>query len=122
MSTSAILNNQPSAEEALPKIGRHVTPHVVSYDDDRALLVIKLVGMPFEAIDDAMIQNRFDNRNGLIAALAKDKGNRLAIWTTTRREKVEFGSKFAFKSKFMEQFSSQYLTRFGSGKYFENTY
>lgn len=122
MSISAILNNQPSAEERLPKIGRHVTPHVVSYTDDKALLVIKLAGMPFEAMPDDVIVGRFDTRNRVIASLAKDKGSRLAIWTTLKRERVSFDSRFQFKSAFMRQFASKYLKRFETGNYFENNF
>lgn len=122
MSISAILRNQPSSEERLPKIGRHVTPRVVAYEDDRALLVIKLAGMPFESIEDDIIVNRFNARNRMIAALAKDKGKRLAVWTTLRREKVTFASKFTFKSAFMKQFSSKYLKRFDTGNYYENNF
>lgn len=122
MSISAILQNQPSIEEKLPKIGRHITSRVVAYEDDRALLVIKLAGMPFESIEDDIIVNRFNARNRFIAALAKDKGKRLAIWTTLKREKVTFTSKFAFKSAFMKQFSTKYLKRFETGNYYENNF
>ena len=122
MSISAILNNQPSAEERLPRVGRHVTPHVVSYTDDKALLVIKLTGMPFEAMADDVIVSRFDSRNRVLASLAKDKGNRLAIWTTLKRERVSFDSRFRFKSAFMRQFASKYLMRFETGDYFENNF
>lgn len=122
MSTSAILNNLPASTDKLPKIGRHVTPRVVAYEDGRALLVIKLTGMPFESLDDDIIVNRFNARNRTIASLAKDKGKRLALWTTLKREKVTFSSKFKFKSAFMRQFASKYLKRFDTGDYFENNY
>lgn len=122
MSTSAILENQPASENRLPKIGRHVTSKTVSFDDDRALLVIKLAGMPFESIEEDTLVNRFDARNRLFASLAKDKGKRLSIWMTMRREEVSFKSKFAFKSTFMKNFSEKYLARFNTGKYYENTF
>jgi type IV secretion system protein VirB4 len=122
MSISAILFNQPASEEQLPKIGRHVTPRVVAYEDGRALLVIKLAGMPFESIQDDLIVSRFNQRNRVIAALAKDKGKRLALWTTIKREKVTFDSRFEFKSAFMKQFSADYLKRFDTGDYYENNF
>ena len=122
MSTSAILKNLPASEEKLPKIGRHVTPRVVAYEDGRAMLVLKFAGMPFESMDDDIIVNRFNARNKLIASLAKDKGKRLAMWVTLKREKVSFSSKFAFKSAFMKQFSSKYLQRFDTGNYYANTF
>lgn len=130
MSTSAIskplseseLRSLPAIEAQLPKLRRHVTQKVVNYEDGRALLVIKLAGMPFESMDDAIIVNRFNTRNRLIAAFAKDKGRRLAIWTTLNRKRVTFSSLFKFKSAFMRQFSEKYLSRFSTGKYFANDF
>lgn len=130
MSTSAIskplseseLRSLPAIEAQLSKLRRHVTPLVVNYEDGRALLVIKLAGMPFESMDDAIIVNRFNARNRLIAALAKDKGKRLAIWTTLNRKRVSFSSQFKFKSAFMRQFSEKYLRRFNTGKYLANDF
>ncbi|MFC0134532.1 transporter [Massilia eurypsychrophila] len=130
MSTSAIskplseseLRSLPAIEAQLPKLRRHVTPRVVNYEDGRALLVIKLAGMPFESMDDAIIVNRFNSRNRLIAALAKDKGRRLSFSTTLDRKRVAFSSLFKFKSAFMRQFSEKYLSRFNTGKYFSNDF
>ena len=122
MSISAILKNQPAIEDKLPRIGRHVTPRVVNYEDGKVLLVIKLAGMPFEAIPKGDIKQRFDSLNRVVAALGKSKGKRLAFWSTLRRQKVRFASKFAFKSEFMRQFSSAYLARFETGNFFENTF
>lgn len=122
MPTSAILNNQPTVEEQLPLIERHVTRHVVSYTDDKALMIIKLAGMPFESMSDDVIVNRFDSRNRIFASMAKEKGNRLAIWTALKREKVSFESRFQFKSAFMREFSKLYLKRFQDGNYYENNF
>lgn len=122
MSISAILRNQPASEDKLPRIGRHVTERVVNYEDGRALLVIKLAGMPFESLPDSEIKMRFDSLNRLIAALGKSKGNRLAFWTTMRRQKVQFASRYTFTSEFMRQFSAAYLARFDTGSFYENTF
>jgi type IV secretion system protein VirB4 len=130
MSTSAIskplseneLKSLPSIEAQLPPLRRHITPRVVNYEDGRALLVVKLAGMPFESLDDDLIVNRFNARNRLIAAFAKDKGRRLGIWTTLDRRRVTFASKFQFKSVFMRQFSEKYLRRFNTGKYLANDF
>jgi type IV secretion system protein VirB4 len=122
MSISAILSNQPASEDKLPKIGRHVTPRVVNYEDGRTLLVIKLAGMPFESLPDSDIKTRFDSLNRVIAAVSKAKGRRLAWWTTLRREKVQFAERYAFKSQFMRQFSDAYLARFDTGNFYENSF
>jgi len=122
MSISAILKNQPASEDKLPDIGRHVTPRVVNYEDGRALVVIKLAGMPFESLPDSDVKVRFNSLNRVFAALAKTKGKRLSFWTTLRREKVRFANKYQFKSAFMRQFSSSYLARFNTGNFYENTF
>lgn len=122
MSISAILENQPASEDKLPEIGRHVTPRVVNYEDGRALVVIKLAGMAFESLPDSDIKVRFDSLNRIFAALAKTKGKRLTFWTTLRREKVRFASKYDFNSEFMRQFATAYLARFNTGNFYENTF
>jgi type IV secretion system protein VirB4 len=114
--------NQPSIEERLPPFSRHLSKSVVGLSDDRALLVVRLEGMPFESIEDDMIDLRFNTLNRVFASLAKSKGSRLSIWTTVRRERVGFHSRFTFKSAFMKQFSSRYLKRFSEGMYFANTF
>ncbi|MGJ7916114.1 hypothetical protein ACI48D_11615 [Massilia sp. LXY-6] len=43
----------------------------MNYEDGRALLVIKLAGMPFESLPDTDIKMRFDSLNRVIAALGK---------------------------------------------------
>jgi type IV secretion system protein VirB4 len=116
------LTGQPAVEEKLPKIGRHVSPHVVNYQDGRALLVIRLSGMAFESLSEGEISTRFDQRNRVIAAAAKSKGNRLAFWKTLQRRRINFTSKFTFKSAFMRQFASAYLQRFTTGNYYENVF
>lgn len=120
--TDQVLYNQPALQDKLPKIGRHVSPHVVNYDDGRALLVIRLSGIAFESMSEGEIESRFNQRNRVLAAAGKSKGNRLAFWTTLTRRKISFDSKFAFKSGFMKQFASRYLNRFTSGNYYENVF
>lgn len=116
------LENQPSVEDKLPRIGRHVSPHVVNYEDGRALLVIRLSGIPFESLSEDEINSRFNQRNRVVAAAAKAKGNRLAFWTTLQRRRITFAGKFAFKSAFMRQFAEKYLSRFNTGDHYENVF
>lgn len=120
--SNQVLDNQPAIEDKLPRIGRHVSPRVVNYGDGRALLVIRLSGMAFESLSEDEIASRFNQRNRIIAAAAKSKGNRLAFWNTLQRRRIDFSSRFAFKSAFMQQFASDYLKRFTTGDYFENIF
>jgi type IV secretion system protein VirB4 len=120
--TERELSSQPAIADKLPKIGRHVSPHAVNFDDGRALLVIRFSGLAFESLSEGEIESRFNQRNRVIAAAAKSKGNRLAFWTTLQRRKVRFDSRFAFRSAFMKQFSASYLRRFTTGDYYENVF
>jgi type IV secretion system protein VirB4 len=120
--TDQELANQPAVKDKLPKIGRHVSPRVVNYDDGSVLLVIRFSGLAFESLSESEIESRFNQRNRVIAAAAKSKGNRLAFWTSVKRRKIRFNSKFAFKSAFMRQFATAYLQRFRTGDYYENVF
>ena len=122
MQISALMKRQPATEEKLPKIGRPVSAHVTSFENDRAMVCIRLPGMAFESVSAETLENRFDAFNRILSGLALDKGNRLAIWATFRRRRTTFEQTYAFRSKFMQQFSTKYLERFRGIDYYENAF
>ncbi len=122
MFISDLLKKQPAIEDILPHLNIHVSERVVTYRDNRMLMVIRLAGMPFESIDDAVLENRFDGLNKFFASLAKDKGSRLGIWTHLMRRKVQFKELYQFDTTFMKAFGAKYLQRFEHEDYFENRF
>lgn len=122
MLLSEAMRNQPSIEDLLPKIGRPISEIVTSYEDDRAAVVVRLAGIPFESVPTAEIESHFEALNRFLAALVMDKGNRLGMWCTFTRRRVTFDDEYAFSSRFMQQLSDKYLKRFRNGDYFENAF
>jgi type IV secretion system protein VirB4 len=122
MYISDFLKNQPAIEDLMPRLNLHISERVVSFIDNRMLLAIRLSGMPFESIDDAVLENRFDGLNKFFASLAKDKGSRLGIWTHLMRRKIQFVELYQFHTTFMKAFSAKYLHRFENEDYFENRF
>lgn len=122
MRLSALMKRQPATEEMIPKIGRPVSAHVTSFENDRAMVCIRLPGMAFESVSAETLENRFDSLNAFLAGLALEKGNRLAIWTTFRRRRTVFDESYAFRSTFMQQFSTKYLERFRGVDFYENAF
>ncbi|MGF6766187.1 type IV secretion system protein VirB4 [Paraburkholderia sp. GAS33] len=120
--TSQVLRRQGAVRDLLPKIGRPVSERVTSFEDGRAVLVIRLPGMPFESVNRREIENRFDALNRFFAAMAMEKGNRLALWMTLQRTRVSFAERYQFRSSFMQGFSEKYLARFRKDDYFENEF
>ncbi len=118
---SSILT-QPSVEDRLPPIGRHVSPRVVTYDDGRLLVVIRVTGTPFEAVQRREIGNRFDALARVYTALAADKGSRLLLTTTLMRRQLSVEHDYGFKTPFARRFAARYLTRFSKAEYFENDF
>jgi type IV secretion system protein VirB4 len=112
----------PSVASKLPPIGRHVTPQVVRYGNDRLLLVMRVAGMPFESVSTTLIRNHCDALNRTLAALAMDKGNRLSITTTLMRRRMAITHAYRFRSTLMQRFSAKYLARFAERDYFENAF
>ncbi|WP_083854938.1 transporter [Burkholderia sp. KJ006] len=112
----------PATEEWLPKIGRPVTPRVTNFEDGRAMVNLRLTGIPFESASDELLTNLYDNLSGTYAGLGRDHGNRLSLWTTFSRRKVRFGQEYSFQSTFLQQFADKYLQRFRNGDYFENSF
>lgn len=79
MFISELLKRQPAIEDKLPPMRYHVSDHCVSYGNDRLLLTLALDGLPFETIDDEIIEANFNGLNLFFASLGKDKGNRLGV-------------------------------------------
>jgi type IV secretion system protein VirB4 len=118
---SAFLKRIPSAEQWLPKYDRHITSRVVKVDG-MLMICLRVMGLPFESVSDAVIVNKFDNLTKTISGLGRDHGNKLALWTTFMRRKVRFDQRYSFPSKFARDFTEKYLDRFRSNDYFENSF
>ncbi len=122
MYTSDLIKRQTVVEDKLPAIGRPVAETITSLDQDRALLVLQLKGVPFESASRGEIDAYFESLNRLLAAVTLEKGNRLTLWTTFRRRRVTFGDEFRFKSTFVQQFADTYLERFRRADHYENSF
>ncbi|PMS15611.1 transporter [Trinickia dabaoshanensis] len=116
------LINLPAIEDYLPAIGRPVSRRVTSFGDDGATLTVRLMGVPFESVNRREIEIRYDALNRFFAAMAKEKGNRLALWTSFRHRKIEFGQTYEFRSSFMRGYSAKYLAQFRDQDYFESLF
>jgi type IV secretion system protein VirB4 len=116
------MKRQAAVEDKMPKIGHAVSEHVTSFGNDRAILVIRLPGIPFESATNTMLGNRADSLNRILSSLGSTKGNRLSITTTLKRRRMAHEQSYAFRSSFMKDFSEQYLARFSKTDYFENSY
>ncbi|RBL66807.1 transporter, partial [Pseudomonas sp. MWU13-2625] len=106
----------------MPRIGRPVTPRVTNFEDGRAMVNLRLTGIPFESANDELLKNLYDNLSATFAGLGRDHGNKLSLWTTFSRRKVEFGQEYSFDSAFLQQFADKYLGRFREGNYYENSF
>jgi type IV secretion system protein VirB4 len=119
--SSEFLKRIPPAEDWLPKFGRHITPRVIVMDD-RLLICMRVMGLPFEAVSDAVIENNYHTLTKTISGVGRDHGNKLALWTHFMRRKVRFDQKYSFSGKFVREFTDKYLERFRSNDYFENSF
>ncbi|KVL25461.1 transporter [Burkholderia territorii] len=119
---SDLLRKQPALEEKLPRIGRPIAESITSLDGDRAMLILRLSGVPFESVSRGEIEARFEGLNQLFASVTLEKGSRLGLWTTFKRRRVTFGDEFRFRSTFVQQFADRYLDRFRKYDHFENSF
>ncbi len=122
MFISDFLKIQPSIEDWLPPLRYHVSEHCVSMSNDRLLLSIELDGIPFETIDDDIIENHFKGMNTFFANLGKEKGSRLGLWTHVCRRNIQKKFEYQFKSTFIKDLASKYLKRFANEDYYENRF
>ena len=119
---SKILQKQPAQSDFLPKICQHVTNNIVRYKDGYLAFVIRMSGIPFDGVDDKHLFAQFVSLRTLLAGMGKTLGNRLAIWGTLQRQKINFDRKYEFDSVFCQKFAEKYLKRFQNEDYFENVY
>ena len=116
------LEEQPAQSDFLPKICQHVTNNIVRYKDGYLAFVIRMSGIPFDGVDDKHLFAQFVSLRTLLAGMGKTLGNRLAIWGTLQRQKINFDRKYEFDSVFCQKFAEKYLKRFQNEDYFENVY
>ena len=92
------------------------------FADDKLGMTIRLEGIPFDGVDDNQLYVAFANLKNLFNAIGKLGGNNVAIWTTTKRRRIDFDRAYQFHNTFAKAFSSKYLERFNTNKYFENVF
>ena len=119
---SKALEKQSAQSDFLPKICQHVTNNIVRYKDGYLAFVIRMSGIPFDGVDDKHLFAQFVSLRTLLAGMGKTLGNRLAIWGTLQRQKINFDRKYEFDSVFCQKFAEKYLKRFQNEDYFENVY
>lgn len=106
----------------MPKICQHVSNHFVWYKDGYLAFVIRLEGLPFDGVDDKHLFQHFVSLRNLFAACGKTLGDRLALWCTLSRRKIDFNRQYHFETEFCREFASRYLQRFEEQDYFENIF
>lgn len=104
----------------MPKICQHVTNEVVFYETGHYGFVIRMDGIPFDGVDDTHLFSHFANLRAVLTSLGKSLGNRGAVWTTLKREHINFDREYHFNTAFCQRFSQAYLRRFREEDYYEN--
>lgn len=83
---------------------------------------IRLEGIPFDGVNDTHLYAAFASLKNLLASIGKSHGNDVALWTTIKRQKIEFNRNYTFNNTFSKQFAQKYLERFNTADYFENVF
>ena len=104
----------------MPKICQHVTNEVVFYETGHYGFVIRMDGIPFDGVADTHLFSHFANLRAVLTSLGKSLGNRGAVWTTLKRERINFDREYHFNTAFCQRFSQDYLRRFREEDYYEN--
>ncbi len=68
---SAIFKKQFAGEEQLPPYNYHVRDTIVSLEDGRMAFILKAKGLPFEMTSDNVLENQYDELNGLFSELGQ---------------------------------------------------
>ncbi|MEF2000950.1 hypothetical protein QWX77_05730 [Neisseria gonorrhoeae] len=92
------------------------------YETGHVGFVIRMNGLPFDGVEDNYLYTQFVGLKNMLAGMGKTLGNRLAVWTTLQRKKINFNREYSFKTPFCQQFADKYLQRFHVENYFENVF
>ena len=118
----SVLTKQRAQQQYLPKISRHVAENIVHFEDGRFGFVIRLDGIPFEGVNDNHLIASFSTLKNLFATVGKQFGNKLGIWTTVQRKKIDLKRKYSFKNTFCQKFAEHYTEQFNQANYYENLF
>lgn len=116
------LNKSTPIESMLPKYGKNVTSDIIALDDGRLMSTIILDGIPFESESDGVLKNSFLSVNSFLAAMGKDSGGKLAIWTHIIKKRVFLNDDYIFDNPFVQAFSDQYCKSFSKNNFYKTIY
>ncbi|HEZ3575133.1 TPA: conjugal transfer protein [Neisseria meningitidis] len=119
---SKTFRQQPAHSDLLPPICQHVTNNIVWYETGHVGFVIRMNGLPFDGVEDNYLYTQFVSLKNMLSGMGKTLGNRLAVWTTLQRKKIDFNREYSFKTPFCQHFADKYLQRFHVENYFENVF
>lgn len=92
------------------------------YENGYLGFTVKFDGIPFEGVNDGHLIAANETLKRVLNAAGKQYGNRLAIWTTIQRQKIDLKRTYVFQSKFCQQFADHYIEQFNQKDYFENLF
>lgn len=81
-----------------------------------------MTGLPFDGVDDKQLFTQHVALRNTLAALGKSLGNRVAVWTTLQRRRIDFNRQYEFDTEFAQQFADKYIQRFQHDDYYENVF
>ncbi len=119
---SKTLNRTASMADFMPKISQHVTNEIISYEKGYYAFTIRMDGLPFDGADDRRLFAHFANLRAVLNGIGKTLGNRGAVWTTLKRERINFDREYGFQNLFCRRFADSYLRRFREEDYYENRF
>jgi type IV secretion system protein VirB4 len=116
------LKSMGAIEDWMVKIGRPVSPPVTHLENGSFLWIARMTAIPHEVQDDRVLAAKFDNASENIAKLGRDFAGKLSMHAYLSRRRVCFKQSYRFEARWVQHFCDDYLERFVSEEYFENSY
>ena len=113
---------QRAQQHYLPRVRCHVAENIVHLEEGYFGFVLRLDGIPFEGVNDSHLISAFTALKTLFNTIGKQYGNRLGLWTTIQRQKIELKRKYHFKEAFCQTFADHYIQQFNTTDYYENLF
>ena len=113
---------QRSLQDYLPKFSQHVAENIVHYEEGRLAFVLRMDGLAFEGVEDSHLIASFTSLKTLLNTIGKQYGNRLGLWLTVQRRRVDLKRDYEFDTEFCRNFAAKYIEQFNRKDYYENLF
>jgi type IV secretion system protein VirB4 len=116
------LKKSKPLQQLLPHYRTNINDYVLTIGGDKLLFTIELEGTSFTSVSDEELRAYFSSIDDFFLNLGKEYSGNISIWTHIVKKKQTLDQEYKFESKFIQEFTDQYLSAFKHQNFFKTSY